>query len=874
MARYGRFKYEEDGSPLATVYGADGVPALSVYPFNASVVDYNRIDVTWVNPSGEDILRFRLLRNQEGIPDNAEDGIQLIDAVWGPAVPSSFQDTGITADGSIVPLIRGRHVYYSIWLWTLEVTSGKYRWYLVDTVQTTVPSEHAVAQGNAVDTDGTPIKLTGVVADTHTQMMNNLPRIMTSDNLNAFGAIDYNSDLSKFLRGFSFTADQLMTLADLLIPAPGLVNFTPDLLNTYSLNFGIEPDNRTDRKPTKFQRKLVSNAIPMYINKGKIESLSALIESLTGYAPSITASPNLILSAQDATFYQGVGNWVIGSGVSSITPTNVGNPPLGGEATATELSYRVDSSYYATVVVNNATNSITNGRQNPVLTGIPVIPGFTYAFSIYQKKTSVTAEEITLGIKWHDFTGKAIGSEVTLASDVTTAWSKVTTDALTAPSGAAFATLSISFSATGTYFLDMAQFSDYSQTDFREPRGVGVYLSPSKTNLITNPSFEVDTDGWTAVNATLAAVSSSSNPIPGQINGSKYLQVSSSAPDEVVVTTDAVGAVSGSGDVTFSAFTFSEGFPADGVAVKLEAFAKDPYTNYVFTPTPTAAPTTGWSYSGGTFTTTFPTSGGPEADAHVLLTYGSVQTSGEVTIDLANAAVDVDGTTLLDDAEYTFAMWLKPSAEVTAFPTVVWTVLADPDIVGSVDEDVTTSGDEVILPAGVWTRVEFTSQAPFGAGAVSLEMAVDKTGLGTLGIYDAQFFPVTYSVEGVFENTDNKWARGSLTLPIPDTILIPAGVDGFTVRATLSYTSDSDEVLIDLVQLEDGYRASDYFDGSFVFANWKGTANESVSDMYYNKDVKLTRIQQKIRNFLPMGTPFYIETSDGVEFGGGFKGYA
>ena len=79
--------------------------------------------------------------------------------------------------------------------------------------------------------------------------------------------------------------------------------------------------------------------------------------------------------------------------------------------------------------------------------------------------------------------------------------------------------MEVTFAATGTYYLDMVQFSLATATDFDEARGIDVFLNPSKTNYITNPSFETYTGtgpytftGWTT-NGTPSPTSATSGGV-------------------------------------------------------------------------------------------------------------------------------------------------------------------------------------------------------------------------------------------------------------------------------------------------------------------------------------------------------------------------
>jgi hypothetical protein len=66
------------------------------------------------------------------------------------------------------------------------------------------------------------------------------------------------------------------------------------------------------------------------------------------------------------------------------------------------------------------------------------------------------------------------------------------------------------FQNSGTYYVDMVQFEKSSTaTAYEEPRGVNVFLEPAKTNLVTNPTFELESagsfDGWDTINAATSS---------------------------------------------------------------------------------------------------------------------------------------------------------------------------------------------------------------------------------------------------------------------------------------------------------------------------------------------------------------------------------
>jgi len=864
MAKYGGFiYYPNETDPvntnweLAKTYGGGVIPSLSVEPFTALVVDYNQVNLSWLNPQGA-FRRFRLLRNQSGVSDTEEDGIILIDRITTSAGRDSFVDTGLAADGTVVPIVAGKHVYYSIWVW-LSGAGTDNQWYPAGRTYSTVPSPHST------------LASTGIESTTHTRMLEALPKVFTTHEMNAFGETDYDSDLARFLEGFSFTADQVLTLMDLLLPNSEFTNFTPELLDSYAVNFGLAPEYQQEN--TNYKRKFLSNAIDLFSTKGTIHSLENYLESVTNFSTKVTESPNLMLTAQDATFYKGKGSWYSADATSVASEVvTIADVPGAGQATTAELAYRVDNVYRGKVITNgNAT--LTNGALTPLTSGIPVKADRAYYFAFYQKSTATAT--MTLTVNWHDYLGNVLSGE-SVSSDaqsVTTAWSKLELYSALAPANAVFASLQVDILAaagTKTFYIDMVQFNQVGDTEFREARGIGIDILPTKVNYIGNPSFEEDTDGWSATNATLTTAAYSDNEIPGQESGLSYMVVDPTGTANVKLKTTSNAVVSEGGDFAFSTFFRSATLPAGGITVTAEAYAVEPYTNYIDTPTPTTDPTTGWTFdSNGTYTQEFYASGGPSSgDPYTALEYTVSPTSGDVSI-----TVDATGITpnLVDGAEYTFAIWVKMNTATTVFPAVSWTVDG-----GTVDVD----GDNVTIEANQWTRIEFTTVSVSSATAVDVTLitatADADDDITLFAVSDAQFFPVTYTSTTVFDGNDGEWVRGEAILTVPQDVVIPVTVGALDVDITLAFTS-SVNVWIDAAQLERGFKSTDYFDGSFFNAQWAGGAslsNDAPSNMYANKTSRLAYLQAHIREYLPIGCPFYVATDNGVEFGGFFKDYA
>jgi phage tail-like protein len=878
MARFNEFDYEseflEDGTtpnPEAVLYeSGTGLPSLSVSPFVGTAIDYDRVELSWVYPHAVGAHAFRLVRNQDGVPDNPEDGYILEQINSSPTADfGNLVDVGVAYDGSAAELTPGRHAYYSIWIWLPVDESNEARWYLCGTTSVLIPESHQsrVDQGKS--------------ATTHEKFLDLLPRVLTTSEMSALGTVDYDSDLSKFMSAMTFTLDELITYVDLILPNWDYTNLTPELLNSVAFNLGISPENRLS---TTYQKKLVREAINIYREKGTQGGLNNFLESLTGFVPSITPSENLMLDSASSTFYRGIGNWKTTAG-ATLTSTQETAVPTAGESSASEVAQRVDDSYTGKVVVGTANASINLGNTFPVTTGIPVKEGVAYSLSFYQK--TATTLNYTIGITWYNFNGRIIGTEVTTASlAATSAWTKKSSEPAVAPAGAAYAGIRISFSATsGAVYLDMIQFSDSTAETYSEARGVGINLAPSKINYITYPSFEAASgsmDGWTRTGGTSLSQVTLSPIIPGIYSGSKMAQIASSNGNSVSLKTTLAETLSDTGDYVFSTYVHSPTVPSAGYTTSLEVYSVAPYTNRVITPTITAD-SSEWDFTmgtGGAVTETYLTSGGPNNAAWVKEAVSTAPTAGQVVFGVNSTGITQ--TSLAGNAQYLMKVWVYSTRDTVLYPRVTW------KFTGATDE--VDLGEPAFVGANVWTQIEFTSISPFEVDTALIALLADVAPLGDndgwlgsvgqyLGFSTVEFgyrtFKSTTTHTPATSGAWNElWQRISVPVFVADDALIPFDKNGFSADVSISYTSNGSNVNFDAAQLEARSEPSDYFDGLFADVSWTGTADKSESYYFPNKDAKLARLKKELTKFLPMSTPYYVSTNNSVEYTQTFKGYA
>lgn len=489
MARYGSILYG------TATYGQAPRLAYSVNPMTLTVLDFNKTYLTWQNPTG-DFTRIRLVRNQSGYPETTEDGVILFDeeATEGAVSTLDFTDPD---DSSGVPDIEsGRQVYYRIFL---LIDAGY--WVVAGQISDVVPSDHNV----------------------QSKMMDIIPRVFTSNIQSPIGVVDETSALYSFIDGMSFTYEQLLTQTDLARPNHAADKMPESLLVSETLNVGLDYEPNI---PVKSQKKLIREAIYMYSHKGTSLGLQTYIESLTGYAPTITVSPNLFLTPQDSTFYNSVGNWQTNACTISAVTSQV-------PSTSSKV---IDDEYTCQVVAASGSAYIALGESAPITLGVPVDEDTEYTFG-FQGKSPTSAGNITLTAKWYDKDGTLLGSTAATALAANNTWQSKWKTATT-PAGAKYAAFRFAFSAAGTYYIDQVDIHAGSTTTFDEARAINIFLSPTKTNYIKNPSFETNTNQWTVT----AASNTLSTSVPlSVLSGTKSLKLGLGTGATITTTTGTVG---------------------------------------------------------------------------------------------------------------------------------------------------------------------------------------------------------------------------------------------------------------------------------------------------------------------------------------------
>jgi hypothetical protein len=457
-------------------YGQQSRLSFSVQPFTATTIDYDRVFLTWASLNST-FNAVRLVRNQVAFPETEEDGVILweengLEGVFSRAeFVDGLDNTLDDNPNNDYPLIGGRFAYYRMWL---RKDDGI--WYPAGDAETIIPSDHGSVAfaGSAAQT-------------THDKFMDLLPKVYTSATQSPLDNVDPESTLYTFLEGFSLTLDELLTYADVLKPNYSGLSTPPDLVPLQAFQLGLPLEYGLGLRAMK---RLVREGIFLHNNKGTALGVQTLAESLTGFAPTVTQTKNLMLSMQDSTFYKGKGNWLTGGACTLAVESSVYH--------AISEPLAADLTYTAKVVASSTTSYISNGENRPKTLGIPVIGGESYQL-LFFALTSTASRSITAKVTWYDYLGAEVDDNSQTFSLTANTWMKNASSSFVAPDDAAYASIRLSFSGAATFYLDMVQFALYedSTPSYEEARGVNVSLAPSKTNLLDNPSFEADNTYWT-----------------------------------------------------------------------------------------------------------------------------------------------------------------------------------------------------------------------------------------------------------------------------------------------------------------------------------------------------------------------------------------
>lgn len=463
-------------------YGANTLVDFDASPFTATSTGYNEIELKWVEPSGS-WSNLRLLRNPFGFPMTPDDGDLLVSALPQDDL-SYYLDTGQVPNNS--GLLPGHTYYYSI--------------FVKETVQNTW-----VKAGEAL---GVSVKDYG----TREQSYEYLPAIFKIKN--TFSASDnddsINDDLYNFLSIFAIEHDLFKTSAQNISERYDILNLDGRLLPAMLNQFGLTYEPYVGLQQARI---LLRNAIKIYSEKGSIQGLKTYVTAFSGYNCRIKPITNYMLDVNSSSFKESIGFWQNISNATLIQGTLESETP----SVAPYIEVTSPSNYpnaqigFLKVTANSAADvEIACGTLNVRTLGIPVKSGKSYTLSAYSR-AKTTPRNVVLDIRWYSEDETLLGTAgESSGNNATGTWTRPAFSTSSAPDNAKFAVPYIRIegcSSAEVHYIDAVQFEESAEpTNFVDARRTDIVLVSNRVNLLTNPSFEVNTSGWSCstANATIA----------------------------------------------------------------------------------------------------------------------------------------------------------------------------------------------------------------------------------------------------------------------------------------------------------------------------------------------------------------------------------
>lgn len=467
MSRYGTLRYNTSGQ----TYG--GGRSVTRSTLLAQVTGYGQIKISAGSPNRIGSTYY-LIRSYNGAAEHPDAGIKVS---TGTVSAAEF----IVVDGPsmAIPLTSG-WVYY-----TLLVLDASGSWIKDAATSVLLPSDRGTLD----------------------YLIRAIPSVYTSADGNPITPHDPESDLYRFLNGFTLTYDELAASIDSILPDYRGKSTIRRLHSGYATGVGM-PDEYTIGVASS--ARLHREAGYVYRNKGTLLGIEAYVTALTGWQTTVSESPNRFLSLDDSSFESSTGNWGVTGGTIARTLVN------GTTVTqATALVYDTSLATFAkqavgTITLSSASAVATLPSSGDPLLSIPVYVGQAYRWQAPVRASSGTPS-VTLAIRWLNQRGVFI-SEVTSTFTSTTTWGTNFVTG-TAPTGAKFAQLRMTVAGTSGNAIRLDQMGFVDTLDYvggaylyRDPRSVDVVCYPARVNLVKDPSFEGGLANWASTSGTLTVV--------------------------------------------------------------------------------------------------------------------------------------------------------------------------------------------------------------------------------------------------------------------------------------------------------------------------------------------------------------------------------
>lgn len=606
MSRYGLFAYGQG------LYGQSGdglydARPIFAYSFPKSYADYRPVGSSGVQPYYPSDYSPVAVDPEYAGPGDTPLPEDFPDMWWGPSYFSKYLTDFYEANyGSVfIEPDLGSDFYYILLTWArpagswtdlavvrrkfgppetvddgitvLTVSSGTLRNEFVETR----PQGESVYYGIFVRTDIGEWKMAGYTEavncrnhDGLEDLFKAIPRIYTSATGGTLDVIDRRGQLSRFLQGLAFEYDYWKTQADRLYADPGRMPYASVALWAKQLGMtDLDIVTIGDRN----LRRYLTSASTYSETKGTQNGIEAMATAITGWPVTATVSPNLMLDTDDSSAENSIGRW--GSASGTISRVSVGGGGVTSPVDAGVITQAAGETPHLqgsvfTFAPSGATAAMSLGNTEPVNEGIPVTAGTAYKFNICWRSTVTTTGNLKADITWYDARGASISTTAGTNQSASASWQQTTTTTGTAPAGAAYAGITLSFSSISgspVYHLDMGQLVVSTVNvsgKFYDARAIDLNVAPIRTNYCTNPSFETNTSGW-----SVGTQSAAGTGYVGSVVSRRALSLNNTQVSSGTTTSTATSTFAADDPVTASVYlkaTSGTGATSVTIPIKLE----------------------------------------------------------------------------------------------------------------------------------------------------------------------------------------------------------------------------------------------------------------------------------------------------------------
>lgn len=532
MSRYSFATYGTPGLKYGQIENNRAYYNVGLFAWSYS---YNSVSLVWgsvlTDPTDPAPTHWKLVKNNVGNPDTPYDAVVLDQGTI-----SEYRLSAIDTD-----LLEGEQLIYSFWIFNGQ------KWI------------------NCGYSDAITVGDSGSLAKVNKW----IPSAWLNTAGDAEGESE-DSDLNNILKAYVFFYDSLRQKIDLLEKSNSYSKAPIQFLSSKidDLGFKYEPI-----LGDIYHRSLYRVGNNVNSEKGTKPAIVNFSTGLTHWTTKVEIGKNLLLDYNDSSFEESVGRW--SSSVGTLTQVKFSSSLATVGVAVTAPTPTVNYNFGLFGPRSIGFSWVHGHNTSPVLTlpsssdkvsfGIPVKPSTRYIFSGWMRvKDATKSGTVKIKISWYDKTGTLIsttndGTALTGTASWQQFFSKSDsgTNGQLSPATAAYAGLTITCTNANNqveYMFDMFQFEIATGSSlYEDARKVIVYVEGDTVNYIPNPSFETNTDTWTALNGTL---STSTTPAGAKVFGSKVGKVVANATGKLAIVSDWIP-VDENENYTFSAYVSS-----------------------------------------------------------------------------------------------------------------------------------------------------------------------------------------------------------------------------------------------------------------------------------------------------------------------------